>query len=296
MKQLSGFSFIELVIAVSIAAIISIAAYRAFNQTTITMNRLEGIVDYDKALTRVYYQLEKDISAAWVPFTAYPQTDAVDTNTSQQKIKIEQTEPEKTVEKVFYATQAKSMLQLLTCTTTTTLRGYNEQAPTIARVIYTLVPEKNSDTYTLTRQEYSTLEFEEFEKNKKTIQAFEIITNLKKLSATFIVLPVSEKEQEKKEFLTYTTWSSEEQFKKNKRRMPDYVELNGSWWDSHVKKERPFTFVFHIISKERPEEKKKKEQPALPEQQATKQQPQPQKPQIGGPIMPQNKPTQGLQP
>src|ERR1700730_9162544 len=72
----SGFSLIELIVVIAISGILSITLYFAFEQARKSVVNIDRIIDSDQALLLFYNQIDKDISAAFVPQIVYEQVEA----------------------------------------------------------------------------------------------------------------------------------------------------------------------------------------------------------------------------
>lgn len=277
-----GFTIIELVIAITLASLLMIAVYRAFNQINRTAIHIESLFDYTQVMPLVYNQLEKDISAAFVPLRGYPPeekkeekkpTDMLITGTA--------TAPEvkpKKIEKVFYSTNDHESLKLMTFISTNPLLGYGQIAPRIVRVTYRLVPDKNSENlFILTREESTDLSAQALDKNTR---GYEILRDLKTIKVRFWGIKEEEQEKKdnkkeekkKKEYVEFTEWGTDEQQKKTKKLVPNFVMLDGVVWDNKRKREQQFSFMYEIFAHEgKPAEAEKKApepaQKTLPNQQ-----------------------------
>ena len=260
-----GFTLIELVIAMTIASFLALGLYRAFYQITQTAVRIDTLLDYTTVMPLVYNQLEKDISAAFVPLRGYPEekkneekkpTDTVTTGTAVTA------EKPKKIEKVFYSTNERESLQLMTFISTNPLLGYDEIAPRAVRVTYRLLPDKEQDeTFVLTRQESAKLEAPQL-KDAASAQSYEIARDIKYIKTRFFVAKEQEQEQKqekdqkqkqkekKKEFVEFNDWGTEESSKKTKRLAPDFVMFDGAFWDVKKKREKPFAFMFEVFAHE----------------------------------------------
>ena len=250
----SGFSLIELLIAMAVGSIIMFAVYRTFDQTKKSAQRLDAILQKDNMIAPLYNQLEKDCTAIYVPLSAYPPKKEQQP-AQQPPVKPAPAKPEeapKLLEKIFYSTSKSSLLQELSFITTTSLLGYNETSPHLVRVTYAVKPEVEN-LYTLMRSESTQLAYKP--EKESTVKSYEIVNNIKNISVKYYARPVSEKEEES-EYKVFKEWSSEEQFKKIKRRIPDYIEFTIVWWDQALQKEYDFVIELPIIAQEKEEEKK----------------------------------------
>ncbi|MFA6066794.1 MAG: prepilin-type N-terminal cleavage/methylation domain-containing protein [Candidatus Babeliaceae bacterium] len=259
-----GFSLIELVIAMAVGSVILFAVYQTFNQIQKAALRLDAVLIKDTMIMPLYNQLEKDISAIYVPvpLPAGPAPAQV----APVQASPAKPEEKKELEKIFYTTSKDSGLQELTFITTTPLVGYDEVAPRLVRVTYALKQEPDN-VYTLTRTESSQLAYKP-EKATPT-KSYDIAQGIKKITLTLYVFS-EQKKDEKTEYKTVSEWSSEEQFKKIKKHVPDYISLTITWHDAVLRKERNFIIELPIIAQERIAEEKPAGAGPTPTEQAPK--------------------------
>lgn len=222
-----GLSLIEVVIGIALAAIMTILLYQSFAQTRRMVGRVDGIVNYNSDLALVYNQLDKDITGICLIATS-------------------------TAQKTPTPLASENILSFIT---TNALAVYDKQAVRPVRVFYRL-QKTTADLFSLVRQEGSwQLDPKAFDDTKK-IPAYEIITGLKKFSVKLFV----PKDEQGKEWLTFTKWSEEEQ-KSAKRSLPSFIDIEGSWWDAENNREHPFSFSFFVPFEE---EKKKQDTMTTP--------------------------------
>lgn len=283
----SGFTLIEVMVTLAISALMLTALYQALSQTGHITRRTDERVDYGTLLVILCNQLEKDISSAFFPISR------ADTAPDTQQMSGAQTpkplvkEEEKKDEKFFFGEKNKEgSTSLFTCITTNRLAVYGQDKPSLARVVYNLVPDKKNEkpgVFKLTRQESSKLDLKTF-KDGKQVRAYTIAESLKKFKCTYLVFPVKEEnkqgqtltntgpaaaekvseQQEKIE--SFDAWNEEIQ-KKTKRQTPDFVQIEGAFWDTAKKRELPFSLKIPVLAQYRdPDKKQEQAQPASPMQ------------------------------
>ena len=178
----SGFILLEIIISIALGSFIGLALFATFFQVNKAYNMTDRIIAFDVRATVVQYQLERDLSGAFVPFvvesekTITTETKVTVTNkagikTTQKKEQESKTQ-EKPLDKAFHIMMQDGVLSVFSFITSNPMYVYGKQKPRIARVTYSLVPEKQKrgapKTYTLFRQESSDVLFKEVtEKGKR---------------------------------------------------------------------------------------------------------------------------------
>ena len=142
----SGFSLLELIIAIAISALLSIALYQAFEQTRKSVVGIDRVIESDEALLLFYDQLDKDISAIFVPKIIFDSDFAKASPDRQDKDKPDKDKQESgakkiNIEKIFLYQAKDSQLSFFTFITTHALSNYNKPSAQIARVTYSLIEE-----------------------------------------------------------------------------------------------------------------------------------------------------------
>lgn len=244
-----GFLLIDVLLAVTLSAVMLTSLYQSLYQTTKLTRRVESTIEHGTLLALLGNQLEKDISAAFVPL------DLATTSTNAQEKK--EKEPD---EKLFFAEKDEhGNTKFFTCLTTTRLKVYGQEVPLVGRVVYTVTPSKTKDVYTLKRQESTNQELKDFE-DKKKIRAYTILEGLKKFSIKYSIVPEEPKQEKKEEKEqkreTFEVWNQEIQ-EKTKRKTPDFVEITGIYHDEQQKRDHDFAFTIPVIARQKDAQKEK---------------------------------------
>ena len=280
-----GFTLIELVIALFLSTLLAGVLYAALAATLRTVKRLEQRADEIAQTVPLYNQLEKDISAAFVPFIQKEESSQLPTQSQNQpqqapqKIEVDQ-KKEEHPKKWFVATSGESGMQELTFITTTTLRGYDQITPHCVRVIYR-VENRSAGLFALTRQEFVGAQLiETFEKNReKGSRVYDLIGSIMELKVTFFAKKEEKNKEQKIEYETFATWNSDEREKSQKSLIPDFVEFEGKIKDQKQDSVRTFVYRFACIVPaiyEKTQEPQKQTKEAPQKQNATQPAPVPQ--------------------
>jgi len=198
----------------------------------------------------------------------------------QQKEKTKKAKPEP-IKNSFLVEMQDGAVKQLSFITTSPLAVYGSTIPRIVRVIYRLKPEKErrdgKKAYGLFRQELQSLELNQEEKPEGI--GVQLVAGVKNFSLEFEVRVVEEPEKEKEEknkkgaapepkekkepkisYETVTVWG-EEQIKKYKKQMPDFVITKISFWDRQKNKSRSFRFRVAVVADQTPPSPPKEAKP-----------------------------------
>jgi prepilin-type N-terminal cleavage/methylation domain-containing protein len=279
MKQ--GFTLLEVLVATALSLAIMTLLINVVRQ----INRSAGMLDnqisiYSTAVIGLD-QLERDISGAFIPFRAQKKDEPKNEAAAAQAPGAKKPEPakgekkEKPLTHVFYATNKESNLDTLTFITNNPLQGYwsgnsGTAKPLVARVIYTLVPEKNisaqKSSFALMRKEVTALDYTPGQEDKEPTKNYELMDHVKSLTLKYVARV--EKKEEKKsqtstptsitkttetkksyEYKTFDTWDQEGKEKKEgkMRAVPHAVEITLTVWNLERTKDQEFKLIVPII-------------------------------------------------
>ena len=254
----SGFTLLELILAITIAAMMSIVLFTSFYQTNRTVNDVNAMISIDARATIFQNQFEKDISGVFIPNIEEVKEEKLAVPISKEKAEAEKKAGEKKaeeqkqqgpkkLEKAFYSINQNKMLKELSIITCNPLQIYGESKPRIARVSYKLKENKNiKNSFTLFRQESLQLKYGE---DKKAIE-YEVIDNIKELTITYLVPSKGENEKGSVQFKKFGEWKfNEEQEKELGFKLPLFVNVKLVLWDTdRQSKEQTFEFKYIIYA------------------------------------------------
>ena len=298
MKQ--GFALLELLIALAIAAIVSVSLTLFLDQTRRYQASIEDRVSVYTRASVALHQFEKDVMGAHVPIQnkeyekaqkkkTQPKTPAQTKETPKpapQETKEKKAEPVKPVARVFYVEQSRDMLKRFTCITSNPLQVYwskqvGRAKPKIARVVYSMVPDTQQDgSFILMRQEGDALDLKAYAtKGDAKIRAYELIDGVKSCTLTFTVFHEPEQpkkgekappQPQKRQVEERTSWDwpveqKKEEKKKPEPALPNFVTINLELWDERYERTTEFTYTVPVMAdtreEQKEEEKPKKETP-----------------------------------
>lgn len=221
-----GFTLIELIISLAIAAIVSVSLTMLLQQSYASQKKLESLTHLYSRATLVFTQLERDLMGATIPIenilamedeskkkgdknkkeqasTEQQAAQAAPNEKAQTAEKKESGEvPYKAIEKVFYYAHTERTLNF-SWITRDPLQLYwgssvGTARPRIARIMYRLEPDPNDKTlFKLMRSEGSDLTYAPYEKHTDPKYKGSMIANgIKKLTITCFA--IQEKQEENK--------------------------------------------------------------------------------------------------
>jgi prepilin-type N-terminal cleavage/methylation domain-containing protein len=248
-----GFSLLEVLLATAIAASISALLIGLWNQMVQSQVRVERFTDIYSRAALLNAQMQRDISGAFIPLDELKET-----GTGQK----EQT---KKIENVFVG---DSNLQQLTFITNNPMPVYwsdrvGKPQPLIARVVYTLIPEKkHTNSFVLMRQEGNELELQPYTQENSKIRSYQLATGIKSVTVEYAAMVAKQKsvdektvQQKEPEFerVTKTAWKSSGQQDQAEQEqklplIPHWVIMKIELWDDATfTRSTTCTYTFNIL-------------------------------------------------
>lgn len=269
----AGFTLIELVVALTIASILSLMIFGFVNQTARVNAHVASTVDYGLEMSIVYAQLERDLMAIMVSessFASYKRS--LKKGAQDKKEEVVDAQSEKKTEKrtreiapPFFVQVHDERLELLYFTTTNRLKRHKVFAPYNSRVVYRLIADEGLPGYfKLVRSEAHSLTRPINDFLNGDVSGHVLLSRIKSLSIKLFV-PEDQKSESKKEgsdknipaateksaaqekfsYKELTSWNPSE-LKKATYMVPAYVEISGVRADIDGKRMRPFTIACKI--------------------------------------------------
>lgn len=283
----SGFSLIEILVAVAISSIVAWTLFFSFSQTQKSADLIEQMLSIDPKIMTLSNQFEKDITGVFVPKYWFPKEESKESDNKQSEKKEEskkdlnskpgqripvKKEEYKKIDKVFFSSNEQSNLKEITFITCNPLQTYNNYKPRIVRILYKLVPdEENKNSYKLLRKESLNLDFAKINEEKNI--EYELASGIKSLSLSFIY-PEEEKKDSKEEakkteeknkkeikYKTLEIWNKDEN--KDVPDIPQYVVLKVSLWDLSLQEDYNFEIIYQIFAFSQEEEHSEKKEQEL---------------------------------
>jgi len=273
----SGFTLIEILIAIALSSIVATMLFSVFFQANRSARVVDSYVDMYTKAALVARQFERDISGACVPWSLFlpdpaqqptPPPAPIPGKTIPQKPEPEKpAEPEeskkKQLKKIFFSSSEGSNLKILTfITNNPTAQYWSEQIgkpkPRLARVVYSIQKQTdivaNKDSYVLKRQEGTQLEYGAYKKDdNKAARSFDVIDGIKSISIDYAVHIEDKKENTsgvpKKNIKRVSSWDSDAQAESEEQMpmLPGLVTIKLQLWDQAMQKAVPFEFTVRVL-------------------------------------------------
>jgi prepilin-type N-terminal cleavage/methylation domain-containing protein len=267
-KQLTGFTLIEIMIALFISSLLTLLLYQSFSQTQRTARNINALMDVTANMPIAYNQLEKDFLALFVPERVFKDM----ANKAQKKDTAVQAPTEKEqktkepFKDIFVCAIKEKNLERMSFISTHSLALYNTVVPHAVRILYRLVPWADNPTlFSLVRQETTTLDMSLAKFKEDRIREYDLIRGVKELRFEFLVPEKlqeeqvketgkgQKKEQEKqperpKKYSTLDRWEAEgdDGAKKTEFIIPAYINVKGIFVDPATEREYPFEWKFAV--------------------------------------------------
>jgi prepilin-type N-terminal cleavage/methylation domain-containing protein len=286
----AGFSLIEVLIASTVATLVSVALFLSWGQVQKSAVRVDNTMSVTDRILLLQRQFEQDFMGICVPISwpyTKPEKEESAVADDEKKEPGQKKEKPKIVEQVFYATtQTGDNLETLTFLTNNPMQVYwSDRAggarPRIARVQYTLKKDESKKekavSYTLYRQEKYTLDLDDFNKEGKDgVRSYALIAGIKELKLTYwqeVQTKKEEKEGEKakttvaKDIKKIAIWDLEKEKPAKDvfiRPVPIMIKVELSLWNMQKKKAYPYIAMIPVpIYVPNPQEEKKKKEPPV---------------------------------
>ncbi len=277
----SGFTLIEILVAIALSTMISYMLFAVFFQTNRSMRVVDSYVDVYTKAAIVARQLERDIAGACVPWAqllpdpmqqpapkvpaqpgAKPEDKKPDAE-SDKKDEAKKSEKKK-LKKLFYSASEGGNLKTLTfITNNPTAQYWSDQIgkpkPRLARVLYTVQKQPNDgnkESFVLKRQEGAQLDYGAYKGDDSKIRTYDVIDGIKNISVDFSVHVPEKKEDETKKIIKrMINWDSDLKEEKEDEKaeravpvLPGLVTIKMQLWDQNKQRAIPFEFTTRILS------------------------------------------------
>ena len=250
-----GFSLMEVMIFVALAAMLSGALFAAFWQIQLSASAIEETVAIDTSIALVYNQLEKDLAGTFVPQVNLASTETDKKPAAQKEEQKKQKKP-KPLKPVFMSKNKQDMLTMLTFITTNPVTAYRSTKPRFVRLMYQLKPDPDwQDSFILTRQESVNPDIKVFAKeSKERPREYEIARNIKRMSSEYLFFKQAKKKEKEEspkapELVTVTEWnptSKDQPGETPLPAMPQYMRIKLELWDAPHETVEETEFLFSL--------------------------------------------------
>lgn len=256
-RSSSGFTLIELMIAIVISSMLAVALFTTLNSSLRSAQSIDSMSSVDQAMMVLYQRMEADIFGMTVPMHGDPTQKPQTPKAKQEKLEEQQPidkekkdkkgskkQQEELLERYLVVQHEGERLKEFSCITNNPFVFYDQQLPRLVRVTYRL--EKNTTgRYVLQRGQ--SIELEE----KAVTTFFDVCTNLISLHMymTFVLdkqadeQTSQEKKQQEYKKIEEFPLANNEQIDKP---LPATVTIKGDYWDEVSKKEFPFSYSWVV--------------------------------------------------
>jgi|GEM_PF-2891808 len=280
MNKKHGFLLLELVISMSLAAIISFTLVNTLYRANKASAALDNTMYVFSHAALAQYQLERDITTAFAPVIQIVETKKMEDIKAEENTENQAKNKEKETQKLFFGIQnSNNNLSMLTCITSSPLASYwssktGKPKARIARVIYRLIKDTHQpDTYTLFRQEGQNLDFDTYAADKSSgAHNYALLKNIKQCTITYKIsiekkakAPMAQEEKTayttkpEIEYKTFTEWGTTKPDITKKEEpfpiLPHMVTVALTLWDKEHAREYSFNFVYNIAAENNIEKK-----------------------------------------
>lgn len=254
-QNASGFSLIEIMIALVISSFLTLTLYQIFGTLSKGVSRLERIMERSIPLSVAYSQLERDCAGITlivrrIKQEKVPAPQGPSSEKEGPRAPIAQEEDKEEGDVLFEYKQENGMMQSWTFISTNPLALYESVSPRLVRIRYRIKPDAHTEgLYCLERQESPQLPLKLFEEQK--IRAYEVLPALRTLTVRFLIPEViKEAEKEVVTFKELAKWQpeSEKDTQKKGPFLPSFVIIEGVMVDVVTHFEQSFKWVLPVYS------------------------------------------------
>lgn len=264
-----GFGLLDIVVAIALAAILSLLVFQALQQTRRTVKKIQATVDVNSMLIHFRDRVYKDIQGSFIPQPPVKQQQQTPQAQPQQSQQVSEPTEDQTALHAFTLTpiniseKAEADHGSLIFVTTSSLNIYDAIYPRAVRVMYELKKNPDKKIWELSRFESPELDYNTFSNNAKSKPGIIILTNIIALELLCYTTKKQEKSQQKttiessdkKESTETTTedandslaavntWNSDERRKDKKPQMPRLIKIKGSVRNENSNTPVDFSFI-----------------------------------------------------
>lgn len=268
MRTRRGFTLIDVIVGLLISSMLSVVLYRVFSQTMRIAHISSGLIeDYSDALIMAA-QLERDITSVIVlkehekfaekkPEEQKPAQESSDKLSAIELSEDKKKEGEKNEEEqlAFAGVIKDNKLSSLSFVCTNALPQVDAMGSRLVRVRYFLEPDVLDPSLSrLMREEraYSSAASAATGQAARMSHAYTIMPRIESITMKFYgtvyTPPNAQKSSSDGEMISLNSWGNEEQRKKLKRLVPEYVEIMGNYRSHATQDLVPFSLFIAIPS------------------------------------------------
>lgn len=267
MRLSKGFSLIDVLVGLLIASLLSVVLYRVFSQTLRIASVSSGLIDDYSDILIMNTQLERDITSVVVLKEHESQSNTQEAAAGNQQasdkaasaVELSATETkddEKEQEErlAFSGVIKDGKLSSLSFVCTNALPDVDKFGSRLVRVRYFLAPEpSHASLSSLMREErvYSVMTKSRPGEQSAMSHPYPVMTNIESITMKFygaVHVPAGKQQTGSSESgtIVLSSWGNEEQRKKLKRLVPEYIEISGNYRSSATHDLVPFSIFVGI--------------------------------------------------
>lgn len=196
-KNNPGFSFLEIIIVITLSSILFATVIFLNQQATSASIRIDKHLDADEQRAMLYTQLFNDI--AGMSILIYDKDTQQESDEKKEPKKVElkknsEKEKQTGADRYFYSENTEEQLNFITFITTNTLQFYGKPKPRFTRVAYKARKNENQDGFTLYRKEIDSLLFDDI--YEESWQGYyPILSGVKKININYYIIKESQDKQ-----------------------------------------------------------------------------------------------------
>lgn len=269
-KKKSAFTLVEVLISIGLSSFILVSMFKLYQNIVSNIDYSREAMILNRKACLLFEQLERDISASFIPFLH--QKDSEKNSKDKKQIKFFEgkiyEDLRQRINKKYW-----DFFKNINFITTNPLDVYNQKKVRFVRVMYELVKDKKASTkdiavYSLFRKETLDLKNAEFkvpeedgDKNYKKINKYLVADKVKSMFVKYITIE-EKKEKERKTFfdprktvdtqsVSSFVWGEKKESKdkgQEKQVVPAFVFIKIIFWDDKLKSEHSFETTIPIFS------------------------------------------------
>jgi Tfp pilus assembly protein PilE len=250
-----GFGLLDVIVSVSLAAILSLLIFQALQQTRRTVKKIQATVDINSMLIHFKDRFFKDIQGSFIPQTPSKQQPQQQNQPTQAPAQpVEKKEQQDTLryyvlERINITNKADADHGTLHFITTSSLNIYDAVAPRAVRVLYELKKQPDKKTWQLSRLESPELDYKKFSDIAQKRPGIIVLTNIesieitcyahkkqdKKQTAQPVAVQPQQQEEPAEQLASFNTWNSDERKKDKLSPLPEFIKITGSVKNENAK-------------------------------------------------------------
>jgi type II secretory pathway pseudopilin PulG len=259
-----GFSLLDVVVSVALAAILSLLIFQALQQTRRAVKKIQATVDVNSMLIHFKDRIFKDIQGTFIPQNPSQQRQQQQINPTAIQTPEKKDDQEALryylLEPINITEKAEGDHGTWSFVTTSSLNIYDAVSPRAVRILYELKKLPDTKKWQLSRLESAELDYKKFTDFAKSKPGIIILNNIESITVTCYAQKKKEaaqtpqstpdkpqqKEESAEQLSPFTAWNSDERKKDKQSQLPEYIKITGSIREEHTKTPVDFSFMIPL--------------------------------------------------